>query len=188
MLLIRCWLDSWSQPKFIPKGQGLGLDKDVKTKNGWLCLSSAQGFGGRSPGVVWCSVAFLSIFSFSPQHAWKDPSIYPSLYRSVDFLLPLLNLLWLCLLNAEEIASENSDSIYSSTPEVKAWAASDVCRRCHAVDGLNKQRPASAFSYSACGKGDRLLGHGLLQCTNHYSVACEGTGWACGAGRRSLFT
>ena len=48
----------------------------------------------------------------------------------------------------EEIASENSDSIYSSTPEVKAWASGE-CHRQYTTYGLKQaEKSVSLQSYS----------------------------------------
>lgn len=58
----------------------------------------------------------------SRPHQNTKKNLIPSLHRNVDLLLSFIKLtnMIFCFVIVEEIASENSDSIYSSTPEVKA--------------------------------------------------------------------
>ena len=104
-------------------------------------------FSGTSlviTGMCTCSLSARTLKQRNPKTFF-----IPFLHGNVDFLLSLIKLtdvnFLFCFVIVEEIASENSDSIYSSTPEVKAWVSCTCPSSIQFTDRTGEQRPASAF-------------------------------------------
>lgn len=129
MTLIQYLLDSWSHWKQMRKGVFWRLSYDVKEligKTREVCLHCF--FSGVS--LVINGMCTCSLLLPLTRTLFKN-FLVPSLYRNVDLFLSFIKLtliFFYFLVIIEEIASENSDSIYSSTPEVKAWV-SGICHK-----------------------------------------------------------
>ena len=100
--------------------------------------------------AAWVLICGMCSFASPHQHAWKTFSFFSHSHRNIEWLLSSLKStnVTFCFWIVEEIAAENSDSIYSSTPEVKAWA-SGTCRRQCTTYGLKQaEKSVRLQSYS----------------------------------------